>query len=392
MGFFDFFMLNKWVILFYSIVVLLVYLNRKKFDMQGIIALYRTKIGLKQMDSLAKKHGGLISIIGLIGIGIAYIGLILISIYLCYNLYQLITVPKTTAGVSLIVPGVQIPGSPFNIPLVEGWLALFIIVAVHEFSHGVMARAHNLRVKSSGIVFFGPILGAFVEPDEKQVGKSHDATQYSIFAAGPVSNIALAIIVMLAASWMVFPAINALTTPSGFSIMEVQEGFPAQIAGLKPNEIIDSMNGIKINSSEQFYDLMKNVMPNQTITLIEAGKEINITATAHPDGLKSGYIGVKGFKNEFKLEKENAFTKTSYAILKWVLKLLELVYMLSLGIGLVNLLPVGPTDGGRMLLLSLKSTIKDQKKAMRIFTQVSMFFLAILALNIFYPWISKMFF
>ncbi len=392
MGFFNFFIINKWAILFYAIIVLLVYVNRKKFDMQGIIALYRTRIGLKQMDDLAKKHGGLIKILGLIGIGIAYVGLIVISIYLCYNLYQLIMVPKTTAGVSLVVPGVQIPGSPFNIPLVEGWIALFVIVAVHEFSHGVMARAHNLKVKSSGIVFFGPILGAFVEPDEKQVAKSHDATQYAISAAGPVSNIALALLVMIIATWLVFPAINALTTPSGFSIMEVQKGFPAETAGLKSNEIINSMNGIMINSSEQFYNLMKDIMPNQTITLIESGKEINITATAHPDGLKTGYIGVKGFKNEFKIKNDNVFTKTSYAILKWITKMLELIYILSLGIGLVNLLPVGPTDGGRILLLSLKGTIKNQKKAMRIFAQVSMFFLAILALNIFYPWISSIFF
>ena len=45
--------------------------------------------------------------------------------------------------------------------------ALAIVAIPHEFAHGIFARLNNLRVKSSGFALFGPILAAFVEPDEK---------------------------------------------------------------------------------------------------------------------------------------------------------------------------------------------------------------------------------
>ena len=46
----------KITILFYSLVFILVYLNRKKFDVHGsFIYLYRTQIGVKFMEKVANK-------------------------------------------------------------------------------------------------------------------------------------------------------------------------------------------------------------------------------------------------------------------------------------------------------------------------------------------------
>src|SRR3989338_7019477 len=80
---------HKFVLLFYLGVILLVYFFRKKFDMQGIIALYRTKIGLKQMESISTKYREYVKLFGYIGIGAAYIGLVIISVMLFKNLFDL---------------------------------------------------------------------------------------------------------------------------------------------------------------------------------------------------------------------------------------------------------------------------------------------------------------
>ena len=53
----------------------------------------------------------------------------------------------------------------------------------HEFGHGVVARAHGLKIQSSGIFLLGPLFGAFVEPNEKQLKKQNDIVQYSIYSA-----------------------------------------------------------------------------------------------------------------------------------------------------------------------------------------------------------------
>jgi hypothetical protein len=46
-----------------------------------------------------------------------------------------------------------IPGVNEYIPLVWGWIALFVTMFVHEFAHGILARVEGIRVKSMGLAF-----------------------------------------------------------------------------------------------------------------------------------------------------------------------------------------------------------------------------------------------
>ena len=67
----------KWVIAFYLGAILLIYLNRSKFQIEAkIIAIYRTKWGLKWMDHLGTKARRFIQIYGYIGIVLGIIGMI----------------------------------------------------------------------------------------------------------------------------------------------------------------------------------------------------------------------------------------------------------------------------------------------------------------------------
>jgi len=176
---------NRYALLFYGLIILLLIINRKKFEIHAkIIALYKTKIGIRLMDKWAEKYKGFVQIFGYSGIGVGFATMVFVVLMLMLNLYNLVTKPDAVSGVSPVVPGLQIPGSGIFVPLVIGWIALFIIIVVHEFAHGVVARAHDVKVKSSGLLFFGPIMGAFVEPDEKELAKKDPSVQYSIFAAG----------------------------------------------------------------------------------------------------------------------------------------------------------------------------------------------------------------
>ena len=102
---------------------------------------------------------------------------------------------------------------------------------VHEFSHGVVARAHNVEVKSSGFAVLGIVLpiipAAFVEPNEDKLKKEDAIVQYSIFAAGPVSNIFLAIIFFLVMISVFNPIEARLMEPIGFSADITNSTLPA---------------------------------------------------------------------------------------------------------------------------------------------------------------------
>ena len=98
-------------ILFYSIIFILIYVNRKKFEIQGkVIALYKTKIGLKLMDKIALSHPKLLRFLSTSGIYVCFLGMIIITLFLLKGIYNLIFTPDAGAVISLVIPGIKIPG------------------------------------------------------------------------------------------------------------------------------------------------------------------------------------------------------------------------------------------------------------------------------------------
>ena len=98
--------------------------------------------------------------------------------------------------------------------------------------------------------------------------------------------------------------------------------------------------------------------------------------------LKSGYnIGIK---------KE---IKDKYLFLPgiffWLFKLLFWVYLISVGVGLFNLLPLGPVDGGRMFYVAALYITKDKLKAKKIYTYVTLLCLTLIFINLL-PYIIKL--
>jgi membrane-associated protease RseP (regulator of RpoE activity) len=335
------------------------------------------------MDRLGTKHSETVKVLGYIGIGAGYIGLFVIVYYLLKNLITLLTVPTATSAVSLVVPGVKIPGSPITIPLITGWIALFIVILVHEFSHGVVARAHKLPVKSSGLFFLGPLMGAFVEPEEKKLRKSSDTTQYSVYAAGPFSNVLLALVCLFFLSYALAPGLNSMEDQVGVNIVGVTEGYPAAEAGLQGNMVVTAINGEPVKNYDEFTASMKHIRPEEELSITADGKEYTFATTASPTDPKQGYLGVMAAnKAVTELKNEALWFKVIHVILQWIGELLAITGLLSLGIGLANLLPLGPVDGGRMVQVTLEK-IKGVAKGNLLWKRISIATLLLLAINLF---------
>ena len=56
-----------------------------------------------------------------------------------------------TPSVSIVIPGVDIPGSQIYVPFVYGLIALATVLVVHEFSHGIQAIGEKIPIKSIGL-------------------------------------------------------------------------------------------------------------------------------------------------------------------------------------------------------------------------------------------------
>ncbi|MBT3451431.1 hypothetical protein HN448_05685, partial [archaeon] len=101
----------KFVILFYLLIAIFIVVKWKKIDSQAkILLLYRTKFGITFINKVVKKYREWVILLGYIGVGMGYIGLIFISGVLLKNLYDVLFVANSTAGVSVVLPGVNVPG------------------------------------------------------------------------------------------------------------------------------------------------------------------------------------------------------------------------------------------------------------------------------------------
>jgi|TARA_Y100000031_G_scaffold156123_1_gene209366 membrane-associated protease RseP (regulator of RpoE activity) len=382
----------KTAILFYSLVFLIVYINRKKFEVHGkLVYLYRTKIGISFMNFMAEKARRLVKLLGYFGIMIGFIGMIFTFILILSLTYKLLMNEPGAGGASPVIPGLPIAGTGLVFPLITGWIVLFIIILVHEFSHGVVASAYKIKIKNSGLAFFGPILGAFVEPNEKALAKQKDLVQHSVFAAGPFSNFLTVIVAMLIIWALLNPITNILSIPTGVIIYS-QPGLPAEKAGIENGTVITGIYGGSVNTVEDFRKAMADIGPNKNIELRSDDNIYPVTTTESPDDPSQGYLGVWIMGEKSELRNDNFLNQILLKIINWFKQLLGWLAFLSLNIGLINLLPIFITDGARMLKIFFERIIPNKGKSMSLwlfFNWASLFSLLILVFLPLLRWLGS---
>lgn len=388
---------NTITIIFYALVITLLIVYRKKFDFQArIIALYRTKFGLKFIERFATKRSQFIRLLGYIGIGIGFVGMIFILVLILKGAYMLFAQPDAPATMSLVLPGINIPGSPLKIPL---WviIPLFIVVLIHEAGHGLVARANKIPVENTGFVFFGPLAGAFVEPNEKKLKKADDVTQYSVFAAGPFANFLTGAIALLIIALIFIPLVpipfagnaGALVTPVGFTFGEVVPGTPAEQAGLVEGAQYTIINNVTVNSTGALALALQDIRPNQEIVVGNSTDTLTLVTAVHPEDESRGYLGIKNIRTEFDIKE--GVPHWLYHTIRILGAFFFWIYALSLGLGAFNLLPLGPVDGGQMIRLAFRR-IFGEKKGVYYWAKLGVFLLVIVILLIIVPIVKAVLF
>ena len=130
-------------VIFYGLLYIFYLKHKNKFEVQGkIFALYRTKLGIKLMDKIAKKFPKTLNFIGHLGILFGFAGMIFMLYYLFKGAYNLLFVKGATPVVAPVLPGISIPGLP-ELSFWHSIIAIFIVAVIHEFSHGILSKVYN---------------------------------------------------------------------------------------------------------------------------------------------------------------------------------------------------------------------------------------------------------
>ena len=294
--------------------------------------------------------------------------MILMAVALVYSLKMVMDTPT----VSLIVPGVEVPGSPIFIPLFSGLIGLATVLIVHEFSHGILARVEKIKINSIGLLLFAILPGAFVEPDEEELNSLRRASRMRIYVAGSMANLtlaAIALIIMLALSSFVIPAVFH---EDGVEITRLTEDGNA-INYLSEGMIIKSINNVTVNDSSSYQQAITTLRPNETVDIKTDQGEYTFQLKTNPLNRSLGFMGVQAESHNVIAE---AFDNQIYTPLLWIImplnELLFWIYFLNFAIGTFNLLPMKPLDGGH-LFENLLSFIMPKNAYKPIVTFMSFF-------------------
>ena len=323
-------------------------------------------------------------------------------------------IPKTSAVSPKMMIG--LPGVNPVIPLWYGILALVIAMVIHEFSHGILSRVANVKVKALGLLLFIFPVGAFVEPDEEEMKAMKKWERMRLYAAGPGSNMVIALIF----SFLFSSVMVASLAPAedGLLLYSVSTDYGGAEAGLEPWMLLTSINEEAIEDSDDWQRIMNDTYAGQTVnvSVMNAGVPETYAVTLSDKGsyyLKyypdlyepwmsgKGFMGVAAENPEFVTNNlanptENILLYISLPFAKlqpfpdhftsifepsgavgaipdnlfWILaNSFYWIFWLNLMVGLTNALPSVPLDGGFIfadgitgVLDKVKTGLTEQRK------------------------------
>ena len=323
-------------------------------------------------------------------------------------------IPKTSAVSPKMMIG--LPGVNPVIPLWYGILALVIAMVIHEFSHGILSRVANVKVKALGLLLFIFPVGAFVEHDEEEMKAMKKWERMRLYAAGPGSNMVIALIF----SFLFSSVMVASLAPAedGLLLYSVSTDYGGAEAGLEPWMLLTSINEEPVEDSDDWQRIMNDTYAGETVnvSVMNAGVPETYAVTLSDKGsyyLKyypdlyepwmsgKGFMGVAAENPEFVTNNlanptENILLYISLPFAKlqpfpdhftsifepsgavgiipdnlfWILaNSFYWIFWLNLMVGLTNALPSVPLDGGFIfadgitgVLDKVKTGLTEQRK------------------------------
>ncbi len=448
-------------------VIIFLYKRRKNLKREGLLYLYRTKVGIKLINFIGKRYRRTLKVLSYFVVLTGYVLMISMLYLLGKLVYLFFKFPEVVRAIKVppLMPLIPYLPSIFKIEFLPPFyftywiLAVAIIAISHEFSHGIFARFNNIKVKSTGFGFLGPFLAAFVEPDEKSMAKKPIFSQISVLSAGSFANVIMTIIFSLfiflffiltftqagaTFNTYTYTTVNIsdinsvgdygidkadaedilslienknLTTDliidlgagnvnlinisandktyftdaeslkaqletRGNSIV-VYDDTPAIRSVLKGTII--EFNGIKIKNSEELAGEISRYKPGDSaIIKTKFNNTIlpyNLKLAEHPKNKSRAFVGIGTLETEksgilgfvyeaitfFKKPGADYEPKFNSGLIIFIYNLLWWIIIINISVALVNMLPVGIFDGGRVFFLTILLLTKKEKTAKNLF-------------------------
>lgn len=179
------------------------------------------------------------------------------------------------------------------IRIIEFIIAFGLLIFLHEFGHYLVAKFFNIDVEEFGFGFPPRLVklfqfreteftlnwipfGAFVRPkgenDPNVPGGMAAASPWArlfMLLGGPVMNLATGVVIFS----LIFAQIGA-PDYSKVLVVEVNKNSPAENAGIRAEDIVVSINGIAVNSTEELSAIVQRNLGQEVQITLRRGEEL----------------------------------------------------------------------------------------------------------------------
>lgn len=332
-------------ILFFTAIGLFLIYDRKNVQFSYGIAVRRWNKGIYHIDNIIKRHRKFITVLGNIS---AVIGIVGGIVGLAVLVFFTVSLQQAFGLVLPSVSGYQYPGPVFSIPFWYWIIGIFLLLTTHETMHAVFARLEGVKVKNYGLAFLIVLpIAAFVDPDEKQIKKLSTLKKLRILSAGSFINLITGV-VLVGLFFLTSITTGYLFQNSGVDFKSTIEETPAAIVGL--GGTILKINNENVNSIGSLSSILENVKPGDVIKIETTKGAYNLKTVESPDVPGRAYIGISSLTNVYswKLFFSGVVPNSVIGSFENWFRLLYWLTLLSFGIGVANLLPMKPFDGGKI--------------------------------------------
>src|SRR5713226_6792307 len=155
--------------------------------------------------------------------------------------------------------------------------------------------------------------------------------------------------------------------PAPALVGRVERGKPASRAGLQRGDVIVSVHGMPVRSWLEFFDAIRQ-SNGQPMNVVVRRNGNELTVTIHPMQDKDETIGATGklmsvigrlFTGKLSVRQLQSFVgiavQAGEAVQDGPVDTINLMAMISLNLGILNLLPIPILDGGNILLLAMEA-------------------------------------
>jgi len=229
----------------------------------GFVLMVRGTYGLKMLEKISKPRK-FWRIYGEISLWICVGSMLLVGLLMGLAFITAVLYPPTTDPPSASEL-VAIPGLNPMIPLGWGAMAFIVALVIHEFGHGLLARAHGMRIRAFGLLQLGPLpLGAFAEPQYEELHRAPRRERMRMFAAGPATNLFAAFVCLLMLGGLAGQMVSSTPHPHVHGLI-VDGG--AEEAGMQPWDQILTINGSEVVGLDGFREEMSAFRANDTVLI-----------------------------------------------------------------------------------------------------------------------------